>query len=126
MTTDETINTQSIVPVHEARDQDKLASLIESMGRDGWIGRPIVVVDLGNETHALTGSHRLAAAASVGLDGVPVVWAEIDWDLDLGTYSGEDNLTDIKDHLDNPALIAEWLRRMGSTAAAEVMAAEGQ
>jgi arsenate reductase-like glutaredoxin family protein len=56
------------------------------MEKDGWVGRPILVVD----DKALTGVHRLAAAEELGLD-VPVYslddlklkeWLEKDNDID--------------------------------------------
>lgn len=51
-----------LIPYHEPRDPAKLAALAESMGRDGWVGPPVVV----DGEQALTGSHRIAAWRSLG------------------------------------------------------------
>ena len=46
---------------HEVRDEALLDTLAMSMARFGWVGAPIVV----DGEQAITGSHRLAAAAIV-------------------------------------------------------------
>lgn len=51
----------SYQPYHEVRDLMKLTALVESMAKDGWVGGPIVI----QGEQAITGSHRLAAAALV-------------------------------------------------------------
>lgn len=44
------------------------------MRKDGWLGRPLLVVEAGRGAYqALTGSHRLAAALAVGLPAIPVI-----------------------------------------------------
>lgn len=63
-----------ITPPHEVRDAAKLAQLVESMRRDGWTGRPVVIVDTGT-WQAITGSHRIEAARILGID-VPTVEAD--------------------------------------------------
>jgi hypothetical protein len=65
------IRIYNIEPLHEVRDYDKLSNLIDNMSIYGWVGRPILIVDLGCEYKALTGSHRYAAAKRV-LDEIPV------------------------------------------------------
>jgi ParB-like nuclease family protein len=70
-----------IIPVHEARNTEKLAGLISSMQADGWAGRPILALRLDNgEVLALTGSHRLAAAEQVGIEPTTQI---IDVDSDM-------------------------------------------
>lgn len=44
-------------PYHEPNDDAKLADLMTSMERHGWVGAPLVAWD----THLLTGAHRFAA-----------------------------------------------------------------
>lgn len=51
-----------MMPLHEAHDTEKVAALAASMERDGWIGAPLVVWG----ECLLTGSHRYAAAMSLG------------------------------------------------------------
>lgn len=65
----------SIVPLHEIEDEKKLADLTESMEAQGWVGDPIVVLDLGNEYRAASGTHRIEAAKNAEID-VPVISIE--------------------------------------------------
>lgn len=51
-------------PAHHITDGDKLAALIASMEADGWTGAPVVV----HVDQALTGSHRIRAAAATYTD----------------------------------------------------------
>src|SRR5258706_2727338 len=46
------------------------------MKENGWQGRPILAIDLGNGIEALTGSHRIAAAQEADLDKIPVKFIE--------------------------------------------------
>lgn len=63
---------------NDVDDHGKYASLVESMSSHGWQGAPVVVipgVDHGwgeGDPHAVTGSHRIAAAREAGID-VPTV-----------------------------------------------------
>lgn len=63
-----------LIPYHEARDEDKVRRLAESMERDGWTGAPIVVVD---SEYALTGVHRIAAWRSLGLPDYEIPTVEL-------------------------------------------------
>ena len=58
-----TIDSQeSIITINDT-ENEKLASLIENMEANGWVGLPIIVViDENNEYYAITGSHRVKAA----------------------------------------------------------------
>lgn len=63
-----------ISPFHEETDSAHTRRLAASMARLGWKGRPIVVMQLRDGTmKGLTGSHRLRAAAWVGLQYIPVI-----------------------------------------------------
>lgn len=64
-----------IVPPHEVRDVAKLAALEADMRVRGWCGRPLAAVYDGNAYHALTGSHRYAAAVAAGV-AVPVLYLD--------------------------------------------------
>jgi hypothetical protein len=56
-----------ITPLHGVKDRELLAELVASMSAHGWRGRPLIVYkDDENHYQALTGSHRLVAAAKTG------------------------------------------------------------
>lgn len=46
---------------HMPEDADKVIRIRESMVRDGWVGRPVILQEAGDHVIAYTGSHRLAA-----------------------------------------------------------------
>jgi hypothetical protein len=63
-------------PVNRARDEALLAHLVESMTKDGWTQRPLLVEEtsLGLSSpqyFAWTGSHRIEAAKRVKLPSIP-------------------------------------------------------
>lgn len=63
-----------IRPVHEPRDPELFRRLLGSMRRQGWLGRPLLVVPRAPAGfQALTGSHRLAAALEAGLKAIPAI-----------------------------------------------------
>jgi hypothetical protein len=63
----------SLVVAWSAVDATKVTALADSMRRQGWVGRPVLVVlDSQGARRGLTASHRLAAAFRV-LDTVPAV-----------------------------------------------------
>jgi len=64
------------ITLHEA-DCDKVKGLAKRMRRDGWQGRPVLVLQAGDETHALTGTHRIAAAMKEEVD-IPAYFADVD------------------------------------------------
>ena len=71
------------MPPHDATDADKLTALVESMEGHGWIGAPLLV----DGEQALTGSHRIAAAARTNVVEIPRVEVrdlcaahDLDWD----------------------------------------------
>lgn len=66
------VRLSAIDPLHAVRDSIKLATLVESMYRRGWVGRPLLVAVYGDGYQAWTGSHRIAAARVAGIERVPV------------------------------------------------------
>ena len=57
---------------NEVNDKGKFKTLVNSMEKNGWQGRPVIAYrDENNSVYALTGSHRIAAAKEAGID-VPV------------------------------------------------------
>jgi len=69
---------ERVNPLHEVRDEEKLASLTQKMQEHGWEGRPLLVEPFEDGYQAWTGSHRLAAAKQIGLDTVPAVVIDYD------------------------------------------------
>lgn len=49
-------------------DADKIIRLREDMAKNGWTGRPVILLENGDYHIAFTGSHRLAAAH--GMDDI--------------------------------------------------------
>ena|SRR5271166_1989750 len=70
------VNPRHITPLHgtyKSREHH-LRELVARMAAGGWYGRPLVVEEtLPNRYQAWTGTHRLAAALTVGMPHVPVV-----------------------------------------------------
>lgn len=71
-----TVRISSIVQFHEVRDLKKYQKLKADMEKNGWNGRPLLVVEYEGKYIALTGSHRLSAAKSAGLKEIPVACLE--------------------------------------------------
>lgn len=53
---------------HPPIDAIKLVKLRESMIQDGWIGRPVILIDCGDDHLALTGTHRFCAAVGLPME----------------------------------------------------------
>ena len=70
----DSINPTFITPVNST-DIDKVNEIAASMENEGYVGRPIVAMENGDEYIGLTGSHRLAAAKKAGID-VEVITVE--------------------------------------------------
>lgn len=109
------IDPWELVPPHEPRED--FAELVDSMGEDGWTGRPLLIVEDATGTyHAWTGSHRIAAAREVGLESVPCYIVD-EADINLVGHSATD------------VFLADWerlevIRKIDDEAAIELMAAE--
>ncbi len=69
----------TITPLHAVTDDNKVADIADSMRKQGWVGRPILVLSSG---HALTGTHRIAAAELAGID--PDVY-----EIDVPPFGGD-------------------------------------
>ena len=95
---DDTVDARSLIPPHEVRDEAHAAALAESLRKDGWTGRPLLVAQDCNGFHALTGSHRIAAAKRIAGLAVPICLLDQDR---LEAYCGEHDMS-----LDD--IIADW------------------
>jgi ParB/Sulfiredoxin domain len=113
MTTD--IEIRNIAPLHCIRDREKYEQLADAMRETGWVGRPLLVLQVGEYYQAATGSHRVRAAERAGFEEVPCV--VIDAEAFYGAGYGESDLWD-----DDVTLCI--LREIGDTEAAAVMQAE--
>ena len=61
-----------IEPLHSPNVMALYRDLVRSMKKDGWKGRPLLVIECANGSFvAWTGSHRIAAAREAGLDSIP-------------------------------------------------------
>ena len=69
----EQLDPYEIRPPNMPTDMDKFDKILNSMEEEGWQGRPLVVIDEGENYYGLTGSHRVEAAQQAGLDEVPVI-----------------------------------------------------
>jgi hypothetical protein len=68
----EHLNPSLIKPINKAFMSDLLSELEESMMTNGWLGRPLLVIETSKGDYfAWTGSHRLAAAMSAGMENIP-------------------------------------------------------
>jgi uncharacterized ParB-like nuclease family protein len=125
---DEWLDSSNILAPHEVRDEDKLSALIESMGRDGWIGRPILVFEDPDSTngyiHALTGTHRLNAAQALGFE-VPVISIERECrNQGLDDVFLEELWDEIEESMDDEGLKNLFMSRLPGFEVTEVMLEE--
>lgn len=73
---DENLDPNSVQPVNDITDRGLYGYLVDQFSKNGYSGRPIVVLDNQNEGYiALTGSHRILAAREAGIE-VPAVVVE--------------------------------------------------
>ena len=98
---------------HAPENADKIARLRESMTRDGWQGRPVILIDAGDHHIAVNGVHRLCAAVDLGIE----INAVILDDLTTEQFDLLDQAIDDDDRL-------AALREIGHTDAITTMAAE--
>ncbi len=112
------IETKWIEPLHEVRDAEKLAALIDSMQVSGWVGRPLLVVNVCDNQHqAYTGSHRLAAAKAVGMEDIPCLV------LEAGDFGSEDDYFAFDEAVDDVRRL-DALLDINLAEAADLMMAE--
>lgn len=91
----EKLDPQEITTQNEVRDPGMRDYLVQQFEENGWDGRPIVAYDNGGNGYvALTGSHRVAAAAEAGIQ-VPAVLIESQEAINrlADTYSDEERAT---------------------------------
>ena len=63
---------EDVEPLHSPNVPALYRDLVRSMKKDGWNGRPLLVIECANGSFvAWTGSHRIAAAREAGLDSIP-------------------------------------------------------
>ncbi len=68
------IDPRRILTLHKIKRPQDLRLLIDSLRRDGWSGRRLLVEEYRpGHYQAWTGSHRLAAARRAGLRRIPVL-----------------------------------------------------
>lgn len=110
------VQASMILPPHDTRDADKLSILIAGMIADGWVGRPVLVIDGVNDLHrALTGSHRVAAAQAADI-AVPV--------LMIAQDELTEEIVEELDYANDDYDVERVLREYGLVNAADLMAAE--
>lgn len=113
-------NPRAIIPPHEVRDVKKLEKLTESMEAEGWVGRPILIYDIGRGPEALTGSHRIRAAQKAGIDEIPVVYV----DDQIGDYLDKSGRSIVDVSYEDAKNIAKYLSKFGDENAATLMKME--
>ncbi len=88
------IDTREISPINDVTDRAKYEYLVEQFENEGYVGRPVVVVENGNDGYiALTGSHRILAASEANIDVPCVVIPYSDEIIPLiQAYSDEDRV----------------------------------
>jgi hypothetical protein len=118
---DDEAEARKILPLHEVRDADKYSDLTTDMQERGWAGRPILVYDDGNGIHAVTGSHRIAAAKQAWVD-VPVL--NMSEEALNFTDSRGNTLGDVLDRPDED--LESFLRELGDNEAADLIKAESE
>ena len=57
-----------LFPLHEVRNINKYNDIVLSMKKNGWKGRNIIVLNMGDYLQAITGSHRIPAAQELDID----------------------------------------------------------
>ena len=115
------VRPDQLIPPHEVRDPKKHRALTEGMLANGWQGRPVVALDTGNGVIALTGSHRLAAAADAGVECVPVYLLDTEI-MEVAFAATETDLDDLS--RTDQADMAEFLREAGEDNGHALMEAE--
>ena len=81
--------------------------MINSLERNGYKGRPVVVLDNANEGYiALTGSHRLAAAEAVGIEIPAVIVHANEYTVELLDVRDDNELADVAESLYNDKKIS--------------------
>ena len=97
------VDPYDVDPVNDITDEEKIKYLVEEFEKNGYRGRPVVV--LGSESEqsiALTGSHRILAAREAGIE-IPVVYIAYDENnpliQDLADAQGDDERAQVATEL---------------------------
>jgi len=99
-----TVAEAKIENLHNITDQTKYEAIAEDMAANGWTGRPLLVIDCGDDYSALTGSHRLEAARKAGIEEIPIAIVDhgsmfVDYDI---------TASDLKDPIYVMSLLVEY------------------
>lgn len=102
----DSINPTLITPVNPT-DIDKVNEIAASMENEGYVGRPIVAMENGDEYIGLTGSHRLAAAKKAGIDVEVITVENNDDTVKLLDARDDYELADVAEELYDNGQISE-------------------
>ena len=102
----DSIDPTFITPVNST-DIDKVNEIAASMENEGYVGRPIVAMENGDEYIGLTGSHRLAAAKKAGIDVEVITVENNDYTVKLLDARDDYELADVAEELYENGQISE-------------------
>jgi hypothetical protein len=119
---DAVLSADEIQPINGVERPEVFDALVQDMKRNGWRGRPVLVLrQVDGQDRALTGSHRIAAAREAGVD-VPVVYVDpkaAQWEDERGLFgSFSDAIGDQR--------VAEFLRAAGDPRGADLYTSENR
>jgi len=109
------MNPKDLKPLNKIEDVEKYKQILNSMKESGYIGRPILAYMDKGKSKAITGSHRLYAAKTAGID-VPVVFVNpsvMKWEDQSGMF------TTFKDSI-NDQRTFNYLKAAGDDVAASL------
>lgn len=109
----EKISPIEIAPINGIEDRAKFDYLVSEFKHNGWNGRPIVVVENGNNGYiALTGSHRILAASEADID-VEAIVLDYTEELDelINAYT-DDERASIAEELRDEGLLSDDVYRL--------------
>lgn len=115
------MNPKNLTPLNKIEDVNKYKNILSSMQESGYQGRPILAYMDKGKAKALTGSHRLYAARSAGID-VPVVFVKpsvMKWEDNEGLFGT------FKESI-NDQRVYEHLKAAGDDTAASLAKLEDQ
>lgn len=102
------INPVEISPINEITDINKYNYLVDSFKKEGWNGRPIVVVENGNNGYiALTGSHRIYAAGEAGIPVKAIVLEYSDEIDELISASYDEERASVANELHDDGILSD-------------------
>lgn len=110
----ESICIDEITPLHAARYRKHVRELAHDMRRNGWQGRPLLVIERDNDYLAWTGSHRIAAAKEAGIRQIPCYSLSeskliaLGFEADWGHVEDRDRLEILRKVGDENAISIMW------------------